>query len=275
MTDRILFACDYEGTYNKEPGKHPKEDEVNAIRRLRSAGHLVALVFERDGFLTMANMGEYEEEYDFILASTGGCLIARLPIDPPRYGVPTRIFTDTANQYFLSELYDLFRSVGASNMLVDVLTFLGGDSEGERFQREYDPSADRLSGRHTDRYAAAACAQATARSSIFCIFRIGKALPTGVGLSNRAFRRNIERISAIRYGTVGIRKYFFLFQRRFFRREFQKRVYLQNAVLARQIFDLIQNRRRVLSKTDTKGAFYRNAPQRIGPAWHRIQGKAR
>jgi len=140
MTDRILFACDYEGTYNKEPGKHPKEDEVNAIRRLRNAGHLVALIFERDGFLSMANIGEYEEEYDFILASTGGCLIARLPIDPPRYGVPTRIFTDTANQYFLSELYDLFRSVGASNMLVDVLSFMGGDSEGERFQREYDPA---------------------------------------------------------------------------------------------------------------------------------------
>ncbi len=140
MADRVLFACDYEDTYNREPGKHPKEPDVNAIRQLRSAGHLVALIFERDGYLAMANIGEYEEEYDFVLASTGGCLIARLPVDPPKYGALVRISTDTANQYFLSELYDLFRSVGARNMYVDVLTFMGGDSEGERFQREYDPA---------------------------------------------------------------------------------------------------------------------------------------
>lgn len=141
MDNRILFACDYEGTYNREPGKHPGEIDVNAVRRLRNEGHLVALIFESDGFLAMANIGEYEEEYDFILASTGGCLVARLPVDPPRYGAPTRISTDTANQYFLSELYDLFRSVGAHNMYVDAITFLGGDSEGERFQREYDPAS--------------------------------------------------------------------------------------------------------------------------------------
>lgn len=139
MADRIIFACDYEDTYSREKGKHPDEKEVDAVRKFRRAGNLFGIVMERDAFEAMANIGEYEEEYDFIACSTGACLIARLPVEAGKFGAPIRIATDTANQYFLGELYDLFASVGADRFAIDVLGFKGGDGEGERFGREYVP----------------------------------------------------------------------------------------------------------------------------------------
>lgn len=138
MTDRIIFACDYEDTYSLDLGKHPKETEVAAVKAFRKAGNLFGIVCERDTFEALANMGEYEEEYDFLVCSTGGSLVVRLPITPGGYGAPTRICTDTANQYYLSELYDLFASMGTSRIGIDVLSFMGGDSEGARFASEYD-----------------------------------------------------------------------------------------------------------------------------------------
>ena len=140
MTDRIIFACDYEDTYNLEVGKHPKESEVQAVRKFRAEGNLFGLVCERDVFEALANMGEYEEEYDFIVCSTGAALVVRLPVTPGGYGAPTRICTDTANPYFLCELHDLFLSVGASLMAIDVFGFKGGDAEGARLNREYSPT---------------------------------------------------------------------------------------------------------------------------------------
>lgn len=135
--DRKLFICDYEGTYHLLPG-HPEENDVNAVRRLRREGHLFGIVFDKTAFLAMANMGEYEDEYDFIIGSDGAAGIAMLPLDGDRRA-HTRIFTDTVNQYYMCELYDLFVSVGASSISADVLGFAGGDDEAYRFHREYDP----------------------------------------------------------------------------------------------------------------------------------------
>ena len=136
--DRKLFVCDYEGTYHLRPG-HPEESEVNAVRRLRGEGHLFGIVFEQNAFLAMANMGEYEDEYDFIIGSTGAAGIAMLPLDGARRA-HTRIFTDTVNQYYACELYDLFVSVGASVISVDVLGFAGGDSVADMLRSQYDPA---------------------------------------------------------------------------------------------------------------------------------------
>jgi len=136
---RIIFASDYEGTYHILDG-HPAESEVEAVRKFRREGNLFGIVTNRDGFEAMANMGEYEEEYDFIVCSTGACTIIRLPVEAGKYGAPTRIFTDTANRYFLGELYDLFISVGTSYINADVLGFRGGDGEAKRFRDEYDPA---------------------------------------------------------------------------------------------------------------------------------------
>lgn len=136
--DRKLFVCDYEGTYHLRPG-HPEESEVDAVRRLRGEGHLFGIVFETNCFLAMANMGEYEDEYDFILGSTGAAGIAMLPLDGEKRA-HTRIFTDTVNQYYACELYDLFVSVGASVISVDVLGFAGGHSVGDMLRSQYDPA---------------------------------------------------------------------------------------------------------------------------------------
>lgn len=137
MADRKLFICDYEDTYHILPG-HPEESEVNAVRRFREAGNLFGIIFEKNAFLAMANMGEYEDEYDFIIGSTGAAGIAMLPLYGDRR-VHTRIFTDTINPYYQCELYDLFVSVGAYSVSTDVLGFAGGHSEADRFHREFDP----------------------------------------------------------------------------------------------------------------------------------------
>ena len=138
MAERKLFICDYEDTYHLRPG-HPEESEVNAVRRFRRDGNLFGIVFETNTFLAMANMGEYEDEYDFIIGSTGAGGIAMLPLDGDRRA-HTRIFTDTVNQYYACELYDLFVSVGASVVSVDVLGFAGGHSVGDMLRSQYDPA---------------------------------------------------------------------------------------------------------------------------------------
>lgn len=134
----MIFACDYEDTYSIFLGQHPHEKETAAVKAFRAAGHLFGLVMERDCFEAMCNMGEYEEAYDFIVCSTGGCLVSRLPVKAGEFGAPERISTDVANPYYLCELYDLFASVGTSLIAIDVPRFIGGDAQ--RLSYGYDPS---------------------------------------------------------------------------------------------------------------------------------------
>lgn len=137
MTERKIFGCSYEGNYTCI-GNRMKDSDREALRRFRDEGNLFGIITTRDGFEAMANMGEYEEEYDFLVCSTGGCVISRMPLGEP-LGAHTRIHTDTINPYFLTELYDLFDSVGMSGMSADV-AFRGGKAEAERFADAYDPA---------------------------------------------------------------------------------------------------------------------------------------
>jgi len=139
MKNRKIFACSYEGNYTCI-GNRMKDSDREALRRFRDEGNLFGIITNRDGFEAMANMGEYEEEYDFLVCSTGGCVIYRSPLGEP-LGAQTRLHTDTANQYFLTELYDLFESVGMSGMSADV-AFRGGKAEANRFADAYDPAKD-------------------------------------------------------------------------------------------------------------------------------------
>lgn len=139
MDNRIIFACDYEGTYHRLPG-HPEATEVDAVRKFRREGNLFGIVMEIDVFEAWAGHGEYEAEFDFVVCSTGGGVISRMPVGSPD-GILGRLPCDvTANTYYLTELYELFVSVGAKYIGVDAPGFRGGDSEGKRFIREFDPA---------------------------------------------------------------------------------------------------------------------------------------
>ena len=137
--NKLIFACDYEGTYHLRTG-HPERSEVEAVRKFRRAGNLFGIVTEMDVFEAWAGHGEYEAEFDFIICSTGAGIITRTPVGDPMGHLAKLLPCDGANPYFLGELYDLFLSVGMSYMCADTPGFKSGDSEAKRCTREFDPS---------------------------------------------------------------------------------------------------------------------------------------
>ena len=152
----MILAMNYDGLY-RHVGDRPTEEDIERVRRFREKGGIFGIVTDRDVFTIMAIIGMFRGEYDFLVCSSGVCVIAKT--SDPTAGValssvgveselPVQLYCHTCHQSFLTMLYDLFSSVGMTFMTVDTPGFRGGMAMARDFAAKHAGSSEVGCGVH-------------------------------------------------------------------------------------------------------------------------------
>ena len=143
MTKKV-FLCRYDGAYRNIEGL-PTEEQVEAVRRFRRSGGVFGVITERDVFEIMAVIGGLRGEYDFIVCSSGACLIAPTAV-ASGHGIasvgvesapPVQVYCHTVQPNVIRTLHGIFSGVGITYMNADTPGFRGGFGMGMDFARDY------------------------------------------------------------------------------------------------------------------------------------------
>jgi len=138
------LLCRYDGSYRNIEGL-PTGEQVEAVRRFRRGGGVFGVITERDVFEIMAVVGGLRGEYDFIVCSSGACLIATTAVASGQgiasVGVesapPVQVYCHTVQPHVIRTLHGIFSSVGITYMNADIPGFMGGLGMGMDFVRDY------------------------------------------------------------------------------------------------------------------------------------------
>jgi len=142
----IILACDYDGTYRRMDAV-PEPCDIDAVSAFRKNGNLFGIVTERDVFEVMAIIGIFQNEYDFIVCSSGACAIvktndASAGVRLESVGVegllPTRLYCHGLSPYLVYEITDLLDRAGVSSVTVDSSGFKGGPGMAWDFKEEFE-----------------------------------------------------------------------------------------------------------------------------------------
>lgn len=149
MNKKIVFACDYDGTYRYNTEPRPVDADIEAVRRFRAEGNVFGIVAERDVFEMMAIIGVLRSEYDFIVCSGGASAIVKtsdasagksLTSVGVESELPVQLYCHGLNPYIVYDAVGIAETAGATGVTIDTPGFRGGVCMAEDYARTYSPA---------------------------------------------------------------------------------------------------------------------------------------
>jgi hydroxymethylpyrimidine pyrophosphatase-like HAD family hydrolase len=135
MSEKVILACDYDGTYRHFTELMPKAEDIEAVRKFRSEGNLFGIVTERDLYEILAIMSIFRGEYDFMVCSSGACAIIKSRDTGNPF--PVKLYYNGINPYLVYEAVTLAESAGATGVWIDTPCFKGGMGMANAYVDEY------------------------------------------------------------------------------------------------------------------------------------------